>query len=123
MKNYIIDENTEDTSYDCIIYATSYMSPIDNINEIEKDLVGSKKSVIFELLLCFGRSSNRFVTATFDGEKFIKDSFHVLSKEEQNEKLLVLSQKFYIENQEYLDNSILSNAQKKLIKKGIYMRF
>ncbi|MFJ5717291.1 type II toxin-antitoxin system RnlB family antitoxin [Neobacillus sp. NPDC093127] len=116
MKNYEIQKLNYD-DYPFVIYSTSYVNPIEDIDHIEEELkLLFKGKVIFDLLLSNGASSNRFVEAEFDGDKFNYNSFKALP--EIDNCIAKLSSDFYRRHSDLLENSILPNAHQFLIKKG-----
>jgi hypothetical protein len=116
MKNYEIHKN-KIGDYPFVIFSTSYVSPIENIMDIEQELgFHFKGKVLFDLLLSNGVSSNRFVEADYDGEKFDYSSFKTLNQ--VGLEIKKESSEFYRTHTEFLTNSILPNAHQFLIKKG-----
>lgn len=95
-----------------IIFSTSYINPLENLDEISKQL--SKKkflgNVVFDLLLINGFSSNRFIKGIFDGKNFDLSSFYKLDNE--IEKYKQLSKQYYFANSYLLDNSTLTKIDK-----------
>ena len=105
------------TKYKLIIFSTDYISPIENLTNIEDNLKSKKYSgnIIFDLLLTNGNSCNRFIEAFFDGEKFDRRSFSVATK--LSYEINRVSSEFYFNNLFVVENSRLSNPIKFLIKK------
>ncbi|MDR0272477.1 MAG: type II toxin-antitoxin system RnlB family antitoxin [Clostridiales bacterium] len=101
-----------------VIVATSYLRPFDDIDHIEYDLKGYDYhgGVLFDLLLCNGLSTNRYMKMDFDGEKFDYDSLVLLKNISGSTKEAIGD--FFKENDSYLDDSILPNAQRYLIRCG-----
>jgi hypothetical protein len=66
-----------DGSYRFFIFATSGTNPLSGISEIEKQLAkrDGPCSVLFDLLLSNGETSNRYISAFFDGTRFNPESF------------------------------------------------
>jgi len=105
-------------SYTHIIFSISYMNPIDQKEEIEEDLkkIGVSGKILFDLLLSHGNNPDRFYEASFDGEKINEDSLKAARSISKTIKRLSMG--FYREQNHCLENSILSKAQKFLIKSG-----
>ena len=105
-------------SYTHIIFSISYLNPIDQKEAIEKDLEkrGVKGKILFDLLLSHGNNPDRFYEASFNGEKINEDSLKVAKSISKTIKSL--SMNFYREQNQCLESSILSTAQKFLIKRG-----
>lgn len=116
MKNYEIQKLNYD-DYPYVVYSTSYVNPIEDIGYIEEELkLLFKGKVIFDLLLSNGISSNRFVEAEFDGDKFKYTSFKALNNVDTG--IVKESSDFYRKHSALLENSVLPNAHQFLIKKG-----
>lgn len=117
MKEYEIQKNSNIEEYSFVIFSTSYVSPIERLREIEKELNSLfKGKVLFDLLLSNGVSSNRYVEAVFNGQNFEYTSFKSLINVEM--QLKRESTNFYRNHSEFLENSVLPNAYQYLIKKG-----
>lgn len=89
---------------------------MDQKGAIEKDLreIGAKGKILFDLLLSHGNTPDRFFEAMFDGHELIEDSLKSVAS--IPEKIKEISSDFYYSRQNYLENSVLSRAQKFLIK-------
>lgn len=117
MKNYEIQKLNNDFEYPYVIYSTSYINPIEDLNNIEEDLKWNfKGKVIFDLLLSNGVSSNRFIEAEFDGDKFNYNSFKSLK--DVDTLVVQKSSDFYQRNLSLLKNSVLPKSHQFLIEKG-----
>ncbi len=105
-------------SHTHIIFSISYLNPMDQKEAIEEDLKksGAKGKVIFDLLLSHGNNPDRFYEASFDGEKINEDSLKAANSISKTIKKL--SGNFYREQNQCLENSVLSKAQKFLLKRG-----
>ncbi len=111
--------NTSIARYRCIVFATSYVNPMDQKDALEKDLmrIGIKGKILFDLLLSHGNNQDRYFEAFFNGEKINEESLK--STKSVSKKIKKLSSDFFLAKQHYLDNSVLSRAQKFLIRKKI----
>lgn len=120
MKDYkIISINYEE--YDAIIYSEARRHPLSNIEEIEQDLekLNLKMSkVLFDMILCRGNTTDRFMECKFDGNSLIKGSMSVKSVGKKDD-IRKLSTKYLVENREMVEKSNLTSVQKKMILKGI----
>lgn len=116
MNSYRIQE-INDFKYRAIIFSTDYISPIEELSEIENELRENKYmgTIIFDLLLINGNSENRFIEAFFDGMSFDRKSFKIADKLPC--MINDLSSEFYYNNLYLVENSRLSNPIKFLIKK------
>jgi len=117
-KTYYI-EKINGGSYPCIIFSTSYVSPMDQLEIVENDLkkIGVMGNILFDLLLSHGNTPDRFYEVLFNGEKIDIDSLRRVESISDNIKQI--SSDFYHNHVHFLKNSILSNPQKFLIKKRI----
>ncbi len=111
MKNYEILKIKNEN----IIIATSYVNPIDELESIANDLKEKRYvgEVIFDLLLCNGFNSNRFLKLFFDGEKldiFSAKKIEVINEETRREI------ESYIVNQGYVNQGILQDSQIFILK-------
>lgn len=111
-------------AYDTLIYKSSYYviistsstNPLDYRTEIEDNLKVSlyKGRVLFDLLLSNGFSPNRFIEMDFDGDKLVSNSASVIDVKDGNLKTFLY--KYYSGVPNYIDNSILSNSEKFILK-------
>jgi hypothetical protein len=119
MKTYEL-QKIPDSSYPYIVLSTSYRNPLEEISTIENELKNNFQGrVIFDLLLSNGCSSNRFLEAEFDGKHFKYTSFKPVDCVDEIIKDIVSS--FYQNNMDYVNESVLPNAYKFLVKKGTFL--
>jgi len=107
--------------YAIIVFLKSYETPFSYLSQIEEELIRYKVApctVLFDMLLSMGNTSERFAEAHFNGIEFDKHSFCYVSISKNNE-LREVSMNFYRGHRETLDYSILNSAQKKLILGGL----
>lgn len=109
-----------------MIFATRLSEPtsLTQLKQIEKELSElniKNATVIFDNLQHVGNVSNRFYQAHFENGKFIKESFDVL-KVDKKSNIRKFSTEFYQnlfkENPITLNDSILTDVQKRIILKG-----
>ena len=109
-----------------MIFATRLSEPtsLTQLKQIEKELSElniKNATVIFDNLQHAGNVSNRFYQAHFENGKFIKESFDVL-KVDKKSNIREFSTEFYQnlfkENPITLNDSILTDVQKRIILKG-----
>jgi hypothetical protein len=100
-----------------MIFSVDYHRIEDYISDLSTEL--SRKSykglVMFDLLLSNGMNQDRYVKAVFDGKKFLLQTMETVDT--VDEKIKKVSSTFYQRKPEYLENSILSRAQKFLIRR------
>lgn len=116
MENFVIQKINNKN--ECIVLSTSYVSPLDEIFELEEKLeeIKFKGNIIIDLLLCNGLT-NRFFKTFFDGE-FI-DFNSIKADEEVELEVKKISRNFYMKNLELVDDSILPEAHKYIVKNGL----
>ena len=120
MNNFTI-QIVEDQKYNLIIFADTYESPFYHIDEIEKeinDMNIQETVVLFDRLLSIGNVTERFVELKFRDGRFIKDSYKTVSLLKKS-KLRTRCANYFHDHDDLLEYSILTNIQKKLLKKGI----
>lgn len=114
MKTFEI-KKIEDPENICLVLSNSFINPIQELELIEEnlrnDFIGK---VIFDLLLSNGNTSNRFLEAMFDGNKFDYSSFKIT---DVDAKIKEISANFYKNNENFMDSVVVSNAFKFLLKK------
>ena len=120
MKDYkIVPVDCED--YDVIIYSEELNHPLSILKEVETELKSMKlqsDKILFDMILCRGNSSDRFIEGKFDGSVIIKNSISVLKVDKKN-TIRKMSAQLLLNNREIVENSILTSIQKKMILKGI----
>ena len=103
--------------YDFLVIATSYENPLGSLKEIEKELNVKKAKLLFDLTLINGIKKNRYITCDYEeGENYLLSCSLV---ENINEHIKSLSNKYFIQHEEIVQNSILPNSLKFLIKSGM----
>lgn len=120
MKDYAI-VSINNSEYDVIIYSKSRISPFENIKEIENDLKEMNFSinrVLFDMILCRGNNSDRFIKCDFDGNSLLKNTMEVIILNKKD-TLRKISVNYLLNEKEEVENSILTSIQKKMILKGI----
>ena len=102
-----------------VVYSASYMSPLDQLNSIERELSrrGYVGPVVFDLLLSVGNSETRFQVMHFDGLKLSLRTAKTLTQ--QKEEFRRRSAQFYQKNYDKLDMSILTKPTLFRIKSGL----
>ena len=113
MKAYDSIEFKSDYKY--VVLATSYENPIDELKNIEDELKVKKYSgkVLFDLLLCNGMNSNRFVEIKFDGERF--DLSSSITIKNPNSSIKEGTHQYLKDKPALLENSVLPKAQRYII--------
>ncbi|EIM62924.1 type II toxin-antitoxin system RnlB family antitoxin [Desulfobacter postgatei] len=118
MKNKRFDiKRTNADRYSYIVLSTSYMSPIEWVEELEACLMKEEYvgNILLDLLLSNGYDRDRFYEIFFDGKKLNFQT--LLNVTKVSEELKQVSGEYYSRNSEILDNSVLTKPQRFLIKK------
>lgn len=115
MKKYnIIKLHNE--PYEYLVIATTYESPINDIEEIKREISCEKTKILFDLMLINGNKSNRFIGLNMNAnEKFNPSAYFIAN--DVTDKIKEISNRFFSENKTLLENSVLPNALKYLISK------
>lgn len=119
MKRYDINIFNKENKY--IIFSTTYISPLEFIKDIEKELnkiMNNSSEVFFDFLLSSGNGNERFGKIVYNGDSFDMNSFEFINIPKKSD-LRAFSINYYRDKEENLENSILTSVQKKMIKKGI----
>ena len=103
--------------YSYIVFSTSYLNPMDYKEAIEKDLkrIGVKGKILFDLLLSHGNTPDRFFEVYFDGKEINEETLR--SVEEITDSIKKFTYDFHRNRPHFIENSVLSNAQKFLLRK------
>lgn len=109
-------QKVSDREIEYLIFSVDYSRLDDYINELSNEL--SRKSfsgaIMFDMLLSNGLN-DRYFKAHFDGKKINKRSITPVALVDEN--IERVSSKFYMRKPEFLENSILTGAQKFLFKR------
>ncbi len=108
-----------DREFEYIIFSVDYSRIEDYLSELSQELSGKMRSgaVVFDLLLSNGLSSDRYVSAYFDGRIFHRNTIKPVDS--VDDKIKKLSSNFYLRKPEILENGILTRAQKFLLKRQL----
>lgn len=104
--------------YECIVWATSYNNPLDNIADIEKSLKTNRCSgkILFDFLLSNGISSDRFFECSFDGEKLESGSLQRVDSTNVSNSIQKISIDV-LSKIKSLEDSVLLKADRFLLRK------
>lgn len=108
-------------NYKVIIFGLSHESPLLYLDDISKELKFQNIyicKVVFDMLLCNGNTTERYIEAVFNGEQFVDTSFKYIKVDKKNE-LRKIALDIINSDKSILENSILTLLQKKMINKGI----
>ena len=107
--------------YSLLVCSDSYDSPISYLLDIEKQITElgiGDGYILFDTLLSKGNISTRFFEAKFEDSKFIKTSFKNIEVA-KNSEIRRKADEFYRESEINLNNSLLTETQKRIINKGL----
>lgn len=111
MKKYEIVYDQLDI-YSAIVYATSYINPIDEITNISAEVrkhLPKGSYISIDLLLSNGENFNRFADLYYDGNKITASQVDVT---EINSETLKIVNSWYKGKTQYLNNSVLSASER-----------
>ena len=109
----IIKTNVED--YDRFVLCLTFESPLTYVKEIECSLSGAEKdeTILIDQLLVTGDGANRFMSCLFKNGKLDFRTAHAVTPAEYYREKTV---EFLHDNYCYVENSILTEAQRQKIK-------
>ncbi len=112
--------NLLNEKYQCLVLATSYEDPLEDLDVIELNLKekGYSGEILFDMLGYVGDNSERFLSCTFNGETLNLDTFQVV-KIPKSSAFRKVTNDYFLACSDLLDSTILTNMQKKLITNGI----
>lgn len=102
--------------YNYLIIATRYDSSLSNIDEINNLLEIEQGKVLFDFMVVNGNKNNRFIECEVINSNYKRETCKLA--ETVDEWIKRLSSRFFIENAEVLESSVLPNALKYLIING-----
>lgn len=117
-KRFLLATNPSD-GLEAAVFATGVLSPMDALEDVERELSSKNIAgqVLFDLLLSNGNKANRYFVIKFDGQKFDHKGFN--SAMQRYEAFSPLSAKVLKGHFSEIDPSLLSNAMRFALKRGI----
>lgn len=115
MKNFCL-KHISNSEYKYLIIATTYISPTENLSEIESNITGFTGKVIFDQTLINGNSFNRYIEAIVEDGKFNRRSFK--AKKDIDIKIKQISKDFFLKNKVLVDSGTITKAIKFLVSSG-----
>ncbi|AOZ96233.1 type II toxin-antitoxin system RnlB family antitoxin [Butyrivibrio hungatei] len=100
--------------YDFLVIAKTSINPLDQLENIERDFENENAKVIFDLTLINGLNTNRYISGECINGKFVLSSFIAVSI--VGNQLKNICDRFFINNKDLVDGSVLSRHLKFLIK-------
>ena len=111
MKNFEVSR-LENSSYDYLVIATTYISPISTLDEVQKAFKNISGKILFNLTLINGLNSNRYISAIIENGK----SF--LIEKDVDNPVIHDSISFFSKHAEIVENGTISKALKNLLISG-----
>lgn len=103
--------------FDFLVIATSFENPLSHFEDLSKELNVDKAKILFDLTLINGVKSNRYVACDFClGESNLQSCSLI---NEIDEYIKSISHNFFMENEEVVQKSIISNSLKFLLRSGM----
>ncbi|MBC2705956.1 type II toxin-antitoxin system RnlB family antitoxin [Desulfobacula sp.] len=104
--------------YECIVWATNYKNPLDNLEDIEKILKIKQCTgrILFDFLLSNGVNSDRFFECPFDGNKLQPFKIKRVETKGVSKVIQKLSLNF-LSKTKFIEKSVLTKAERFLLRK------
>lgn len=115
MKNFEIIK-LNNCEYDYLVIATTYISPIATLTDVQNELTNESGRIIFDLTLINGTSSNRYISASFENGIFNRQSFDAVKVIESNVEHISLD--FFVHHPDLVENGTIPNALRSLLVAG-----
>ena len=114
MKDNFVIFKLDSKSYDFLIIATSYDSPLNSIKEIGEKIQVKSANLLFDLTLINGISKNRYLKCEYDVS--INQLPKCLIAEDIDDSIKKISQNYFAQNEEVVKKSVIPNSLKYLLK-------
>lgn len=103
--------------YDFLVIATSYENPLSSFEEIKKELNVGEAKLLFDLTLINGMKKNRYIECHYKADN---DSPLLCSLVDNTDDYIKsLSYDYFLQNEDVLQNSVIPNSLKFLLKSGM----
>ena len=112
MKNFEVSR-LENSSYDYLVIATTYISPISTLDEVQKAFKNISGKILFNLTLI---NSNRYISAIIENGIVNRKSF--LIEKDVDDPVIHDSISFFSKHAEIVENGTISKALKNLLISG-----
>ena len=100
--------------YDFLVIATSYVNPLSLYSEIREQIYMNTARILFDLTLVNGNNKNRYISCGFALSDNQFNSCDIVENVEENIKSI--TKNFFKNNEELINNSIIPQSLKFLIK-------
>lgn len=115
MKNFELFE-LKNSEYDYLVIATTYISPILNLDGVQNKLIGKSGKLIFDLTLINGINSNRYISALIESGIVNRSSFDIVKNIKPN--IENKSSEFFIHHSDLVKNGTISDDLKLVLLKN-----
>lgn len=107
------------SNFEYAIFSHSYQNPLENQGDLEKELQKKKfeGTVLFDMLIPFGNSYNRYISIDFDGKHLDLSSLKVLDCISSDIKNM--STKYYQKNIKCINPYTLSSQELYKLRVGL----
>lgn len=116
MKNFEVIK-LNNSEYDYMVIATTCISPISTLTDIQNELEDKSGRIIFDLTLINGTSSNRYITASFENGAFNRRSFETVKVIDSIVEHVSMA--FFACHADLVKNGTIPNALKSLLIAGV----
>lgn len=117
MKAYKLLKLNSDTEYVYLVVMCTANSPYDYLDSISIDLgkINFSGKVLLDQMMHTGNTEKRFIKFDFDKHNLLNGEYVNIKKDSSYRKTVCE----YLQNSNYLDGSILTSIQRRMIQKGI----
>ena len=116
MKNFELIK-LNNSEYDYLVIATTYISPISTLTDVQNELREKAGRIIFDLTLINGASSNRYISASFEKGIVNRRSFGVEKVIDHDIEQISLD--FFVHHADLVENGTIPNSLKSLLVAGV----
>lgn len=102
--------------YDYLVIAISYRNPLSYVNEMFGECESDQINAVFDLTLINGINSNRYVKCKLNKKSVFDSTFVATDSIEPS--VSEISKRFFIENKDLVEKSVLSRPLKQIIGEG-----
>lgn len=117
MKNNFEILKLDNEPYDFLVIATSYENPLGFMDEIGEEIQVQKANLLFDLTLINGVNKNRYIQCEYEAERNQLQPCSIV--ESVDDTIKKVSQSYFVENEEVVRKSVISNALKYLLTSGM----
>ena len=103
--------------FDFLVIATSYENPLSHFEDISKEINVDQARILFDLTLINGIKSNRYIACDFQRGKNHLQSCSLIY--EIDDYIKSVSHNYFIENEGMIQESVIPNSLKFLMKSGM----